>query len=1129
MKKLVISLLSVTAIAATIAAVGCAVKPEHPSVVVNGGFESADLSGWTVEYGDAYDDDSVSSRKTFSYSADVDPHGYVIPVNQTGNWYLSGKGFDNSRPATCTGAIRSQTFVLGGDGTISMKLAGGALATSRSDNAEEKPAAEVCYVGIYRASDDKMIASQTNRYFAEDASNIDIADYENGTCYTDNFCQYKLDLVDYIGQELYIRIVDNDTSYYYGYLSVDDIRIGNDAEAQSEGAYFAKTANRGGASAPSKFDIANGGFETGNLSGWTVLEGLAFSDDGVNSNPYWWAEQIPYEREGNYHYGYFNPTATGRMRSSSFIVDENGNGIVTYKLGGCADNNMAYLIFKEAVDGGEDRELFRVSNFAFKDMQFPNVPNGMRVINMNQYKVDLSPFKGRRLYIEVVDENSSDNMAGCVVLDSVITHHETVPQFNDCFEVIYDVKEDIPASKYQILNGGFESGSLAGWDVQGDFGRVVSDDTWWKEKLPYNKCGKFLFSGLDNEGGTGTLTSSLFEVGGSGWITFRLGGAHDPRFCYVSVLKENGEEVARYGNLLFYDAGLGKVNKGTNLANMVVYRADVSAFMGEKLRIRITDNATSNWGLVTADSFITYYTEDDIDRFPPNSVEAINLLTCANGVPQNEYQVANGNFEAGISPSGEIPGWEKEGDIGNISYDYLWWNEWYTFNKEGLYFFSGFAGNEGATGTLTSSAFTVGGSGMMTYRLGGGMDNELCYLEVVDADNPQVVYYRFGNERFTTKGGVFIGFPITVGCEGFGANMTLYKADISPLTGKRVKLRLTDNAVKDWGLLFADDFVTYYGNKEEVPQSAVSATNLLPVPEFKSGEYTLNFAYNHNNIVLRPSNLNADYTFKFSLVEENSEITLNGNVLTFNPADANSPAFNKVYDLILKVEIRNYARNEVTEQTLNLKVNAINNINVILNGGFETGDLTGWTVVDGQIKTDCAIISDSTFWNEKLPYNKTGEYHFDGWSAQNRESDLYSLRSETFTLGGSGFISFKMGGAAAVLKVYKADGTKIAEYENTQFKNENFPYVDKGCMLATMTTYVADLSQYIGERLYIEICDGKEVGAFGVAVFDEIVTYYDTEPDVSLLKDIVYLNAATSSTGADCEFEIQWVKAINKI
>ena len=62
-------------------------------------------------------------------------------------------------------------------------------------------------------------------------------------------------------------------------------------------------------------------------------------------------------------------------------------------------------------------------------MQFPNVPNGMRVINMNQYKVDLSPFKGRRLYIEVVDENSSDNMAGCVVLDSVITHHETVPQF----------------------------------------------------------------------------------------------------------------------------------------------------------------------------------------------------------------------------------------------------------------------------------------------------------------------------------------------------------------------------------------------------------------------------------------------------------------------------------------------------------------------------------------------------------------------------------------------------------------------------------------------------------------------------------------------------------------------------
>ena len=41
-----------------------------PVQVLNGGFETADLSGWTVESGEAFNDDSVSSRKTFSFSYD---------------------------------------------------------------------------------------------------------------------------------------------------------------------------------------------------------------------------------------------------------------------------------------------------------------------------------------------------------------------------------------------------------------------------------------------------------------------------------------------------------------------------------------------------------------------------------------------------------------------------------------------------------------------------------------------------------------------------------------------------------------------------------------------------------------------------------------------------------------------------------------------------------------------------------------------------------------------------------------------------------------------------------------------------------------------------------------------------
>lgn len=847
-KKIVSMLIPAAVLGSAVFALGgCSqegtVREYEAAALVNGGFESSTLSGWTVEYGDAFDDDSVSSVKEFSFPNDSEHK--MIPVNHTGNWYLSGKGFDGKRPHGYTGSIRSQTFTLGGDGSISMKLAGGALVTAKGENAPAKSPEKTCYVGVYTKSDDKMVAKFSNKYFLEHTDPyVNVGDYTSGTCCTDNFYTYTEDLSEYYGREMYIRIVDNDTDVYYGYISVDDIRIGGE-DAQTEGTLYVKTRDFSTeAVAPSKYEIANGGFESGSLAGWTVVSGNAFSNDGVNGAKYWWNESIPYDRDGNYHYGHYEPTATGVMRSSEFVLG--GSGYISYKLGGCSNNSLTYLRFMVKTDRG-DKQIARFSNFKYWNYQFPYVQNGMRCLNLVRYYADFSQYIGQTMYIEVVDENASADELGCITLDSVQTYYEVAPVWYDslAFEAqpdpdLFDIAPDSP---HQVPNGTFETGDLTGWTMVGDIGEVTNASGWWPENFPYNKKGDYLFSGISKEDNVGTLTSSAFTLGGTGDITFRLGGGKNPAKCYVSIIDaETEEELVRFGNLGFRDNGTVGLNTNSFLANMISYRAnliELGVEAGRSIKIRITDSATSGvWRLITADSFITYY--------------------------------------------------------------------------------------ESALG---------------------------------------------------------------------------------------------------------------------LPKNAVVARNILP------------------------------------FVETDNEYT-------------------------------------------------------VLNGGFELGDMTGWTVVGGG-NID-GVESGDTFWNEEIPYNNGGLFHFDGWKATENESATYAIRSEEFTLGGSGFISFKMGGRSAKVRVYKAGATPelIAEYANTAFSDTSFPYVDSGCRLATMTTFFADLSDYKDETLFIELCDsqsetdenGKPLN-WGFAFFDDINTYHETAPDASAF-DTVTLNSRTSASGATT-YNISWVEAVN--
>ena len=383
------------------------------------------------------------------------------------------------------------------------------------------------------------------------------------------------------------------------------------------------------------------------------------------------------------------------------------------------------------------------------------------------------------------------------------------------------------ATQYEIENGNFESGNLSGWYSQSVFKGEALMQAFTTEgvvgaidpftylydmnsnvvsgshlRMDYNAEGKYLY-GLPYYSGTsrntwaekqGVLRSSVFTLGGSGYLTFKLGGGANPDLCYLSVKDaESGEELRRFGNLKFnlakpYLPNSAVKNPLFHSIDLVGYKADLSAFIGKELYLEFCDYGSEYWDFLTFDDIKAYH-----ETVPTDGVLAVDIKPVLDETHAEEISLYNGDFSKGMD------GWTQEGSA-FIPYN-------------GILASINFGGNlgdvnrcSGAISVIRSAVFTLQNgfiSFSMAYANAGKWDKSL-YISVREAGtNTEIA--RFANANAS------------------GGNFVNYYADLSEHTGKKLYFKIVDNGTSNGSVISVSSIQT---SLTSAPSGAVQAINI---------------------------------------------------------------------------------------------------------------------------------------------------------------------------------------------------------------------------------------------------------------------------------------------------------------
>lgn len=686
-----------------------------------------------------------------------------------------------------------------------------------------------------------------------------------------------------------------------------------------------------------------------------------------------------------------------------------------------------------------------------------------------------------------------------------------------------------------IVNGDFEEvseGNWVGWtreDAAFNFRGVVSDEK--VGGVVMEKSGDYYFAGSvgGNPAMRGTLTSDVFKLGGVGFITFKMGAGKDTEKVYVEFYQEgNDSPIARVAN---------EDCDGVYITEQLITKVvDLSAYIGKNIYIKVTDNDDGNdFSYVNLDAFHVCTSDDEVAAAQADYARQIEEFGPKPFVEdETSNTIVNGGFE-----TGDLSGWmildgtaiSRAGVVPTSQY---YWGDRSVYG-EGAYYFDG--SNNGATqeslvGAIRSTKFTLGGDGYISFMIGAG--NGGSYVALCDGSTDEELIVTY-NDYFSDP-----ALALTL--------LRVY-VDASEYIGRVVYLKVVDaNDGSNGGFAFinVDDFRVSM-TAEEVADLEVEQMELVQNETYSSASYDdltslrnyyanypypvpLNSlamtAYAQNQVVdcgtvdLTAFISDAAAVFGSETLNDLSisKVTFNGVETTegFDAFDMSEPGY---YDVTYGTT---YEGKSVEAA---FTVVAMADHNSVANGGFEAGNLAGWTVltdgwsvVEGQA---AGVISATSYWGEELPYNQAGEYHLDGWNNGLEESATWAVQSSNFTLSGSGFISVRMGGHAAAVHVYLADGTEVGYYTQNRFNDANFPSVGAGGSWADMGSYVMDLSAYKGQEMYIVLAD-EQTDGWAHAFFDEVVTYYETAPDYANLSDTVI------DGGPGAEIQIPWQLANNQ-